>query len=74
MFSSVTLTRAISLTLHSVAILKKKKKTKISHNSSKSADAPVPSSESTGKTPAKSVEQPAETKPVAAPNLAAVGA
>jgi hypothetical protein len=62
------------LTSHDVALLKKKKKAKVTHGSSKSAGAPGPSSESTTKPLAQSVETPSETKSVEAPNLAAVGA
>ena len=60
------------LTSHDVALLKKKKKAKVTHGSSKSAGAP--SSESTTKPSAQSAETPSETKSVEASNLAAVGA
>ena len=65
--------RVVLLILYGVALLKKKKKAKVGHNSSKPADAPGPS-ESTGKPPREPVEAPAETKTVPAPSLAAVGA
>lgn len=56
------------------AALLKKKKAKVSHNSSKSPGAPGPSTESANNPPAKSVETPVETKSIPAPSLAAVGA
>jgi len=56
----------------SAALLKKKKKAKVSH--SRSTDAPGPSSKCASKPPVTSTETPVETKPVTAPDLAAVGA
>jgi len=58
----------------SAALLKKKKKAKVNHDSSKPADAPGPSSESTSRPSAKSVETPVETQSVTPQSLAAVGA
>ena len=66
--------QAVLLILYGVALLKKKKKAKVGHDSSKPADAPGPSSESAGKPPREPVETPTETKSVPAPSLAAVGA
>ena len=56
------------------ALLKKKKKAKVSHSSSQATGAPGPSSGPTSKLPAESVETPEETKSILVPNLAAVGA
>jgi len=58
----------------SAALLKKRKKAKVSHDSSKPVNTPGPSSEPTNKSPTKAVETPVETKSVTAPSLAAVGA